>query len=169
MHTLIWSSVRPLLQSLFSPTHPCLPKCTAEIRSFVLQATAITEALGVIRIGERLCCVVYIKTHKKPGLIVPADQWTLAAACRPSRDRGGTQDKRGSADNNYPYLFLPQKNTLSETISLHRYKKPAFLQQSFQGKGKIINTKKASWGQFSYAIRSDAFFSEQFHCNMSTK
>lgn len=126
MHTLIWSRVRPLLQSLFSPTHPCLPKCMAEKRSFVLQATAITKALGVIRPGERLCCVVYIKTHKKRGLIVPADQWTLAAACRVSRDRGGTEDKRGSADNNYPYLFLLQKYTQAETISLHRYKKPDF-------------------------------------------
>lgn len=114
MHTLIWSCVRPLLQSLFSPTHPHLPKCMAEIRSFVLLATAISEALGVIRTGERLCCGVYIRTYKKRGLIVPADQWTLAAACRVPRDRSGTEDKRGSADNNYPYLFLLQKYTQAE-------------------------------------------------------
>lgn len=58
LHTLIWRR-SPTAAVFFSPTYPCLPKCMAEMRSFVLQATAITEALSVMRIGERLSAVWY--------------------------------------------------------------------------------------------------------------
>lgn len=58
--------------SLLSHTHPAFPKRTAATRSFVLRGPQpSTEAPGVIRTGERLCCVVCIKTHKNAGADCP--------------------------------------------------------------------------------------------------
>lgn len=112
MHTLIWNSIctRPLLQSPVSSFHPFFQRTG-------FQAQNVELCSG----GRGIARPPWSNKNRRIALLNGRNKLSQQSDGLRLQHVGPPEDKRGSVDNNYPYLFLLQKHTQAEMVSLRRY------------------------------------------------